>query len=244
MNITDISNDQLNRTIVKRKIDCPVCNAKFESWDVAAYKVRLEKSDLDLRSHFAPYDPLYYAAIVCPSCGYSALRSYFSKVNAKQSRDILESITPRFRPKEYGQIYTVQNAIERFKMALFSANVKKAHESEKAHISLQLSWLHHDIGDEDNEILFRENALEGFLFAYEHEHFPIAGMDSHTLQYLLGELYRRRGQLEKAMHFISPIIVSRGIPARLKEKAEDVKELVLAEKEYLREIYMPEDAGT
>ena len=235
--LADPSTDQLNRTIILRKTDCPVCKTSFENWDVASYKVRIESSDLDLRSHFAPYDPLYYAAVVCPSCGYSALRSYFHKITARQSRAILESITPRFRPKEYGQIYTVEQAIERFKLALFSANVKKAPESEKALICLQLSWLHHDNGDEDNEILFRENALEGFMHAYEHERFPIAGMDAHTLQYLLGELYRRRGQLDEAMRFISLIIVSRGVAARLKERAEDVKELILAEKEYLKEIY-------
>ena len=237
MDKIDNFTDQLNRTIILRKLDCPVCKTTFENWDVASYKVRIVKSDLDLRSHFTPYDPLYYAAVVCPSCGYSALRSYFSKINARQCRSILESITPRFRPNDYGQIYTVENAIERYKLALFSANVKKVPESEKALICLQLSWLHHDNGDEDNEILFRENALEGFVHAYEHERFPIAGMDAPTLQYLIGELYRRRGQLEEAMRFISMMAVSKAATSRLKEKAEDVRELIVAEKEYLKEIY-------
>ena len=240
MDTVDKTLDQLNRTIILRKNDCPVCKTSFDNWDVASYKVRIVKSELDLRTHFAPYDPLYYAAIVCPSCGYSALRSYFSKITPRQGRAILESITPRFRPKEYGQIYTVENAIDRFKQALFSANIKKAPESEKALISLQLSWLHHDNNDEDNEILFRENALDGFRHAYENEDFPIAGMDQFTLQYLLGELYRRRGQLDDAMQFIGLTMTGRGVPSRLKERAEDVKELILAEREYLQAIYSPD----
>ena len=243
MNSVDISTDQLNRIIILRKHDCPVCKTSFQNWDVSSYKVRLVKSDMDLRSYFTPYDPLYYASVVCPSCGYSALRSYFNKITAQQCRAILDNITPRFRPKEYGQIYTVEQAIERYKLALFSATVKKASASEKALISLQLSWLYRDHSDEDNEILFRENALKGFMNAYENESFPIAGMDPPTLQYLLGELYRRNGQLDDAMKFTNMIIVSRTVTARLKERAEDVKELILAEKEYLRDVYALNEAS-
>ncbi|MDL2248257.1 DUF2225 domain-containing protein, partial [Tyzzerella sp. OttesenSCG-928-J15] len=58
-----ISSSELNKTIVKRNIDCPVCKAKFDYWDVASYKVRIVKSDTDLRNYFSPFDPLYYSVI-------------------------------------------------------------------------------------------------------------------------------------------------------------------------------------
>ncbi|MDL2248799.1 DUF2225 domain-containing protein, partial [Tyzzerella sp. OttesenSCG-928-J15] len=100
----------------------------------------------------------------------------------------------------------------------------------KGFIRLQLSWLYREKGDEDNESAFRDGAIKNFTHAYENERFPMAGFDSPTLTYLLGDLYRRSGKYDDALKFISQVVVMRDIPARLKERAVDVKDLIAKER--------------
>ncbi|MCL2564558.1 MAG: DUF2225 domain-containing protein [Defluviitaleaceae bacterium] len=223
----------LNKIIMQRKFTCPVCNGNFENWDVASYKVRIVRSDTDLRNYFAPYDPMYYAVVICYWCGYSAQRSDFSQILPKQIKLIREKITPNFVPSTYPQIYDVDIAIERYKLALQCTDAKEGKISEKAMICLRLSWLYRDKDDEESEKTYREEALKGLLQAFETERFPIAGMDHATMDYLIGELYRRCGNLEEASKHIGKVIVLRGIASRLKERALDVKDLILQEKAVL-----------
>lgn len=221
----------INRIILKRTFPCPVCRESFTNWDVFLHKVRLDKTDQELRKYFTPFDPLYYAAIICSSCGYSALRNSFDKITPKQIKLIKEHITPRFKFKEYPQVYTVDMAIERYKLVLYNCVTKEAPASEKALVCHRLSWLFKDKEDKENEKIFRENALKGFVFAYTNERLPIAGMEAQTLEYLIGELYRRSGNLEEAVRYISMAIMQpRGASAKIKTLAIDAKELILQER--------------
>jgi len=221
--------NQLEKVLVAKKQKCPVCKSDFQDWDVSSYRIRIEKTDTDLRSYYSPYDPLYYGVIICQECGYAATRSYFNKTTKKQSDLILSKITPNYRRKIYHHTYTIDDAIERHKYALLNTVIKEGKDSEKAMTCLKLSWLYREKEDSESESLFRQNALKGFLCAYEKEH-SIPGMDTNTLQYLIGELNRREGNLEEAMKYIGSIIVNKDVLPRLKNRAIDVKELILEER--------------
>jgi uncharacterized protein (DUF2225 family) len=221
----------INRIILKRTFACPVCRESFTNWDVFLHKVRLEKTDSELRKYYVPYDPLYYAAIICSSCGYGAMRNSFDRITPKQIKLIKDNITPRFKYKEYPQVYTIDMAIERYKLVLYNTVVKEGPASEKALICHRLSWLFKDKEDKENEKIFRENALKGFVFAYTNERLPIAGMEAQTFEYLIGELYRRSGQFEEAVRYISMAIMQpKGASAKIKTLALDAKDLILQER--------------
>jgi len=221
----------VNKIILQKKFSCPVCRVNFSNWDVYLHRIRLEKTDSELRKHFSPYDPLYYAAIICTSCGYGAMRNNFDQISPKQVKLVKENITPKFKAKEYPQIYTVDMAIERYKLVLYNAVIKEGTASEKAVICHRLSWLFRDKGDAENEKIFRENALKGFVHAYSTERLPIAGMGAQTFEYLIGELYRRLGNLEEAVRYISMAIMrQRGASPKIKELALDAKELIIQER--------------
>ena len=212
--------------IAKRKYECPVCGMNFESWFIRSAKVRLIGSDSDLRPHYEPFDPLYYDVTFCPECGYAAMSSTFNTLTDNQVGLIRDAISEKYIKKIYPQMYTLADAIERYKMALFCSIVKKSRSSERAMLCLKLSWLERENHNSDAEREFAENALTGFLMAYQNESPPIAGLDEPTLIYLLGELSRRIGKLTDAMNFISKVLLNRGISPRLRERAEDVKELI------------------
>ncbi len=212
--------------MMKRKFTCPVCYYAFESSYIKSSKTRLVRLDTDLKPIYEPVDPLYYDATVCPTCGYAALGTTFGNITEKQADAIKERITPLYKPKEYPLIYTADDAIERYQMALLNHVVKKGKDSDKAFICLKLAWIYRDIKNHPKELLFIRNAITGFVGAYEKEEFPICGMDSVTLTYLIGELYRRVEDYEKAMYFISRVIGTRGANRRILDRALEVKELI------------------
>ena len=228
---TASSDVDINKLILQKKFTCPACKGGFSNWDVYSYRIRLDRTDEELRKHFSPYDPLYYAAIICTSCGYGALRNNFNQISPKQVKLVKENITPRFKAKEYPQVYTVDMAIERYKLVLYNAVVKDGTAGEKAVICHRLSWLFSDKGDTDNEKIFRENALKGFVHAYSTERLPIAGMEAQKIEYLIGELYRRLGNLDEAARYISMAIMrQRGASVKIKELALDAKERIVQER--------------
>ena len=70
------------------------------------------------------------------------------------------------------------------------------------------------------------NALNGFVMARQTEEFPIAGMDSTTLDYLMAALAVETGQKDIASRMISEILTSRVANSRIKDKARTLKEML------------------
>ena len=78
---------------------------------------------------------------------------------------------------------------------------------------------------QENEYL--QNAFDGFLAARQSEPFPMCGMDEQTVDYLISVMAVRFEQYDVASKLISTIIASSGASPRMKDKARDLKELVL-----------------
>ena len=124
-------------------------------------------------------------------------------------------------------------------MALASAVVKRGKLSERAYTCLKTAWLLRAKQEEDSteekdkpalkaqEVEFLKNAYEGFVEAVSKENFPICGMDEPTLDCVIADIGRRIGRYEEAGRLISKVIVSRSAPDRIKNKAREIKELIV-----------------
>ena len=66
--------------------------------------------------------------------------------------------------------------------------------------------------------------------ARQSEEFPIAGMDSTTLDYLIAALAMETGDHDVAGKMISEILTSRTANSRIKDKARLLKEMMAEEK--------------
>ena len=223
---------------------CPICDKEFKNRTVRVGKAKLAGSDLDLRPRYEQIDLLKYDIIMCPYCGYTALSRFFKFVTAPQARNIKKTISATFEPqKERKEIYTYDEALERYKMALANAIVKQTRASEKAYICLKTAWLlrgkaehlnkelpdyeeqKNQCMEEENEFL--RNALEGFMTARQSESFPMWGMDEPTVDYLIAVTAMRFEQYDVSSRLIAGILQSTANP-RMKDKARDLKEMVMA----------------
>ena len=227
-----------------KSYNCPVCDANFKARTVKVGKVKLAGTDMDLRPKYDQVDLLKYDIIMCPHCGYAALSRFFKFVTSTQSKNIKEKISASFKPQEdTREIYTYDDALERYKLTLVNAIVKQAKPSEKAYICLKAAWLlrgkaeHLDTSDpeyekqkkeiEEEENNFLHNALEGFISARQTESFPMCGMDETTVDYLIAVTAMRFEQYDVSNRLVSGILTSATANPRMKDKARTLKEMLV-----------------
>ena len=249
------TNDEANKEPVKPVIQeqdfifdktytCPVCDKEFKAKTVKVGKAKLVGTDQDLRPKYEDIDLLKYDIIMCPHCGYAALSRYFKFLTAMQGKKIREIITKAFKKMpESGAIYTYEEALERYKLALANAIVKQAKASEKAYICLKTAWLLRGKGEtfdtklsnykelkteiDESEKEFLKNSLEGFLAARQSEGFPMCGMDEATVDYLIAVTAMKFEQYDVATKLVSNILVSSTTNPRMKDKARELKEQLM-----------------
>lgn len=232
--------------IFDKSYKCPVCDSEFKNKTVMSGKAKLVSIDTDLRPKYQGIDCIKYDVIVCNNCGYSALTRFFTSVTNQQAKAIKENISSNFRPLDNdGEIYTYDEAILRYQLALANAVVKKGKISERAYTCLKIAWLYRgkaenlDISDIDYDVKLQElkkeekdfiaSAYEGFINAISKEMFPICGMDESTYTYVTADLARRCKDYETAVKLISQIITSRAASSKVKDRARELKDLIKIE---------------
>lgn len=223
---------------------CKVCDQEFKNKTVRIGKAKLVGSDLDLRPKYENIDLIKYDVVMCPNCGYTSLSRYYKFLTSGQIKMIKSNISHNFKPRaEEHDFYTYEEALERYKLALVNAIVKHAKPSEKAYICLKTGWLLRGMTEsldksapdystkkeentkQENEYL--KNALEGFMAARQSEAFPMCGMDEMTVDYLIAVLSMRFGQYDIAAKLLSGIIISKTANPRMRDRARDLKEMLM-----------------
>ncbi len=232
--------------IYDKSFTCPVCDTQFTSRVMKTGKAKLVSMDLDLRPRYVGIDATKYDVELCPHCKYAALTRYFTAMTSGQIHLIKEQISNKVKLQPHSEdYYTYEEAMERYKIALVCAMVKKAKNSEKAYICLKSAWLlrgyaeeleskrqllpqqREELGRQEQEYL--QNAFKGFVEAQKSERYPMCGMDEYTMDYLTAALAYEIGELDTASQYVSRLLASMA-NNRVKDKARDLKELIVAKK--------------
>ncbi len=233
--------------VYERSVNCPVCNHSFKTTSIRAGRIRFIDTELDLRPVYNGFDPIPYDVVVCQHCGYAGLNKYYQRVSEFKAKNIKAKISAHYKGKVYPKILSYEEAIERYKLALFNSVVGNDSNGTKAYLCLKISWLYRgwklslsedDINEDDievkaimkdlmtQEVTFIKNAYDGFLIAYENETFPIMGINQGSMEYLIAELARRQGKFDEARKWLSRVIQRKSSNKRLHQKIYDVKVLI------------------
>jgi len=230
-----------------KSYDCPVCDTKFSERTVRSSKARLLGIDTDLRTRHEYIDLGKYDVVSCPNCGYTVLSRFFAPLSPAVVKLIKANISEAFIKRDDQHVtYSYEYAFERYQLCLANTIVKRAKDSEKAYVCLKTAWILRGMGEhldetapdyearlaeaKEGERGFLKHAFDGFIKARTVEGFPMCGMDEMTLDYLVASLAVTFGQRDVASRMISGILSSQTANARIKEKARDLKELVLKSK--------------
>ncbi|MCR4675218.1 MAG: DUF2225 domain-containing protein [Lachnospiraceae bacterium] len=234
--------------LLEKEHTCPVCDAKFKTLLVKTGRAKRIGQEFDLRPRHEGIDTVKYDVIACPECGYAAMTKTFEPLSNTQIKWIREQVGANFQPdnKEDRTTYTYEEAIDRYKLALVSAMVKRVKLSEKAFICLKISWLRRaqykempEVSKEDlaaksavrEEMLgFYKQAYEGFTQAMSKETPPFYGMDSNTLEFMIANMAIYFKDYDTALKLVSRLITSPNTAPRVKDKCLHLKEQIVAAK--------------
>lgn len=232
--------------IYDKSYECPVCDQTFSTKIMKSGKAKLLSTDVDLRAKYDGIDAVKYDVLLCPSCGYAVLSRFFGGLTNGQVKLIKENISQKVQLSAYSDdVYSYEQALERYKLALANAVVRKAKASEKAYICLKSAWLVRGYQEEltaqssedtaklaelkQMEEQYLANAFTGFIEARQTEAFPMCGMDETTVDYLLAVLAVRFKKYDVASKLLAGILTSASANARMKDRARDLKEQILTE---------------
>ena len=173
------------------------------------------------------------------------MNRYFSHLSSGQIKMIDEGVRRKFKqtnlvePEEY----SYDEAIDRYKLALYSTIVKKGKTSEKAFECLKISWLYRGKNEElmassdkdakaikesqKEEQVYYEQAYDGFLKAIASEAFPMCGMEESTINLLVASMAFKLQKYDIASRFVSLVLTSHAAGRSAKERAMDLKEDII-----------------
>lgn len=231
--------------VYDKTFTCPVCGNNFTAKIMKTGKAKLLRTDPDLRPKYEGIDAVKYDVELCPICGYAALSRYFANISNGQAKLIRENISQKVHLHRYdGEIYSYEEALERYTLTLANAVVKRARASEKAYICLKSAWLVRGYAEyleesgedtaeqaslKEKEEEYLLNAYNGFWEAVKGESFPMCGMDENTINYLMAELAFHFRKFDVASRLVSTMLTTPGVNVRAKDKARDLKDQILAE---------------
>lgn len=221
MNNNDILNHLFDKNII-----CPVCDSKFTTKAVKVKSPRIISKDSDFFIRYSVVNPYFYDVWICNSCGYAAMKSDFEKIKFHKKELVLSNVTAKWKPRNYPDILDEKLAIERYKLALLNAILVDLPNSTKAMISLKIAWMYRLLDDNEQELLFLKQSLDGFNQAYISENFPMYGLQRDSLMYLIGDLNRKLGNSQEALLWYSKTIVGLNASYKIKEMARAGKDLI------------------
>lgn len=226
--INNLSTDKKNELelLYNKKVHCPVCGFNFHVKAVKSSSYRLGSKDSDFFLRYTLINPYFYDVWLCNECGYAALKIDFPKIKKYQKQLTLTNISPKWTKRCFDEVFNVNIAIERYKLALLNYTLSDGKSSQKAMTCLKLAWMYRLKGSKEDERTFLTNALKGFSESYESEDFPIFGMDKYTIMYLIGELNRRLGNSDKALLWFSYVLTTPHVSSKLKSMTRDQRDLI------------------
>lgn len=236
------------KLVLDKTYTCPICDNKFKSKAIKTGVARFDNTCFDLRPVYKNINVTKYDVTSCNFCGYTSITKFFTPLTPVEKMNISKNVKENFTPQDPVECeeYTFEMALRRYKLALISATYKGTKPSHIGYVCLKMCWLYQDMAealpeDDPNTPALREQymneALNASSNAYTYlskarmeESSPICGMDDNTYDYLLAALAFREKEYDNSLRLLSGVITSRSTSSRLKDKALNLKEEVVAAK--------------
>ena len=197
-----------------KEMVCPVCGGKFQSENVRQNKLMSVRVDEDFHTHFDPLSPLYYAVVVCPDCCYAERRQNFEEIKGKHLMAVKAGLSSLKRLSggfNFRLIRTFELAVKSFELGALTVELKGETSDVIGGMYLRAAWTCREVGDEKLENMYLRKTLEYYEKAYMNEATEFGQLGSCGFQYMLGEIYRRLGNNEKAMELYMRSVANKEI---------------------------------
>ncbi|MCA1319762.1 DUF2225 domain-containing protein [Bacillus tianshenii] len=212
--------------LFNRNHTCSICDYAFTTKKVKSRFIRPISHDTDFCSVYDSVEtnPLLYYVSVCPNCGYSMTDEFTSYFPPGTINAIRNKIQKHWQKKSYGEVRTVQTAINTYKLGIYSGLIKKEASIVMSGMYLRLAWIYRTVEkNEIQELRFLKLAADQFERSYSNGDFAETSMSEIKLLYLIGELHTRLGNTRQAIRYFQLVLQhkDKDTQVRLVEKSRD-----------------------
>jgi uncharacterized protein (DUF2225 family) len=178
-------------TLRQIELSCPICGNSFQSQAVVTTNAFGGKRT-DFHERAAGTQPLAYLVHMCSECGYSGGERDFTQeaeVSPLLKEHVLNELTPCVPFSSTGSA--------KYEAAAKVAEWQGVEERNIADLLLRAAWCCVDEGDTEAERYFRRHAAWMFEKALD-KYDGVTSDERAVLTYLVGELWRRIGDLKQS----------------------------------------------
>jgi uncharacterized protein (DUF2225 family) len=221
----------LSEILYEDTLKCPICSHKFANLTVLVSKLTQESKDDDHRIRYKDVEPMYYEAVSCPNCLYSAMTDLFKDIEV--TRRMAESLRETMAP--YIGNIEIRTGRDRDTFTVFASHYLAIlgapqcfyeHQRITARLWRNLGRIYDDCSDERMMEYALQKSVDEYLYSYSH--FDIEGKNMQQLCFVIGELKYKLGDFLKAREFLYAAMVNRDGNPVIKRQAEDRLETVKA----------------
>lgn len=183
-----------------RQVDviCPCCASEFQALELTSTNnFGGQYTDFHQIAVGTPPIPLLMNA--CPTCAFSGYVSAFQgkDVSAEVKHKVRDELTPHAQEVQ-------QDGGRRYEFAARIASWQNEPPNRLADYYLRAAWCCVDERNSQHEMEYRRQAIHYFQTALEDHQY--ASDAEPGINYLIGELYRRVGEIEKAREWFNIVI--------------------------------------
>ena len=178
--------------------ECAHCGRSFPVTRVRN-RLRMLKQDTDFCTTYADINPYNYDIWVCPHCGYAAQDTWFAELSESAAHKVKAFLAGKDVRVDFSGERSRQQALDTYRLAVFYAQMTSQPASRLGGLFLRMAWLFREGEDAAHEQLALAEARNHYEQALMREPMPIGNMSELALEYLVAELYRRTGELDKAL---------------------------------------------
>ena len=185
-------------TLRQIELSCPICGNSFQSQAVVTTNAFGGKRT-DFHERAAGTQPLAYLIHMCSECGYSGGERDFThdaEVSPFLKEHVLNELAPRAPESTTGS--------GKYEAAAKVAEWQGLEDRHIADLLLRAAWCCVDEGDVEAERYFRRHAAWAFERALG-KYDAVTGDERAVLTYLVGELWRRIGDVKKASRWFDQV---------------------------------------
>ncbi|BDU50290.1 DUF2225 domain-containing protein [Haliovirga abyssi] len=210
---------KLDEVIWEKEVECPVCGTNFITYNFKSKSLPIKEKESDFHEIYDFLNPLVFDIWVCPECLYASKREDFEDVNMELIEKIAKDKSKRKKIANKADFNLPRNnelGILSYRLAIMSYRYRKQSNAFFGSLYLKACWIAREQRDIDVEMEFMRLVTDYYEKALSSGE-KIGGQLSELgLIYLLGELYRRLGDLDKAGKYFMKV---KQDPEVKKEKA-------------------------
>ncbi|MFD2444486.1 DUF2225 domain-containing protein [Bacillus sp. CGMCC 1.16607] len=205
--------------------ECMACSKNFSTKKVRSRFIKVLEYDTDFfpSYHSEESNPIFYHINVCPNCGFSFSEDTNRYFRPNTLEMIKEKISNNWNSLDYGGVRTLIDAINCYKLAIYTATIKMEKHIVLAGMYLRVAWLYRSLKNEEQEQRFMKLSLQEYILSYSEDDFRGTQVSEVKLLYLIAELSIRTSDYNQAVKYFSKVIERQKISVepRIIEMAKD-----------------------